>query len=91
MLLARSRAWWTVEEIVREHDFVDGVCRWCGGRRSEFLGALLTCIPRWVEAPPRSTPPSIFKDLASIGDRMREIQAEERPSTPAEHIPDELD
>jgi hypothetical protein len=80
-----------VEEIVREHDFVDGVCRWCGGRRSEFLTALLTCVPRWVEKPARSTPASIFNDLASIGDRMREIQAEEDPSAPAEHIPDEPD
>jgi len=34
-----------VEEVVREHDFVDGVCRWCGGRRSEFLTALLTSSP----------------------------------------------
>jgi hypothetical protein len=27
--------------------------------------------------PPRSTPASVFNDLASIGERMREIQAEE--------------
>jgi hypothetical protein len=75
--------------MVREHDFVDDVCRWCGGRRSEFLTHLLTCVPRWVEPPPRSTPASVFNDLASIGERMREIQAEEGLSTPAEHIPDE--
>jgi hypothetical protein len=74
------------QELIRDHDFVDGVCRWCGGRRSEFLTASLTCVPRWVEKPPRSTPASIFNDLASIGDRMREIQAEA-----AEHIPDEPD
>jgi hypothetical protein len=80
-----------VEEMVREHDFDEGVCRWCGGRRSEFLTALLTCVPRWVEKPPRSTPVSIFSDLASIGDRMRAIQAEEGPATPAEYIPDEPD
>jgi hypothetical protein len=71
-----------VEEIVREHDFVDGVCRWCGGRSSEFFTRLLTCVPRWVEAPPRSTPTSIFDDLAAIGERMREIQAEKTASAP---------
>jgi hypothetical protein len=63
--------------MVREHDFVDSICRWCGGRQSEFFTRLLTCVPRWVEPPPRSTPTSIFNDLTSIGDRMREIQAEE--------------
>ena len=77
--------------MVREHDFIDGICRWCGGHSSEFLTALLTCVPRWVEARPRSTPTSVFKDLASIGDRMREIQAEEIASAPVEHIPDEPD
>jgi hypothetical protein len=77
------------QELVREHDFVDGVCCWCGGCRSEFLTARLTCVPRWVDKPPRSTPASIFKNLASIGERMREIQAEEGPSTPAERIPDQ--
>jgi hypothetical protein len=73
-----------VEEIVREHDFDDGVCRWCGGRRSEFHTALLTCVPRWVEKPSRSTLASIFNDLASIGDRMREIQAEEGQRAPGD-------
>ena len=70
-----------MEEMVREHDFVDDVCRWCGGRRSEHLTQLLTCVPRWVEKP-RSTPTSIFNDLAAIGTRMREIQADERSSAP---------
>jgi hypothetical protein len=73
-----------VEEMVREHDFVDGVCRWCGGRRSEFLTRLLTCVPRWVAPRPRSTPPSIFDDLAAVGERMREIQAEEGLSAPGD-------
>jgi hypothetical protein len=77
--------------MVREHDFVDEICRWCGGRRSEFFTRLLTCVPRWVEPSPRSTPTSVFNDLTSIGERMREIQAEEGPSTSAEHIPDEPD
>jgi hypothetical protein len=77
--------------MVREHDFVDDICRWCGGRRSEFFTRLLTCVPRWVEPSPRSTPTSVFNDLASIGDLMRKIQAEEGPSTSAEHIPDEPD
>jgi hypothetical protein len=71
-----------MEEMVREHDFIDGVCRWCGGRDSEFLIRLLTCVPRWVEQRPRSTPTSIFNDLASVGERMREIQAEESPRAP---------
>ena len=56
----------------------------CADRRSEFLTALLTCVPRWVEKPPRSTPASIFNDLASIGDRMREIQAAEGLSAPGD-------
>lgn len=73
-----------MEEMVREHDFVDGVCRWCGGRRSEHLTALLTCVPRWIEKQPRSTPTSIFNDLASIGERMREIQVQEQPSAPGD-------
>ena len=73
-----------MEEMVREHDFVDGTCRWCGGRSSEFLTATLTCVPRRVEQRPRSTPTSIFNDLASIGERMREIQVEEQPSAPGD-------
>lgn len=44
----------------------------------------LTCVPRWGDRPTRSTPPSIFTDLTSIGDRMREIQAEEGPVSPLE-------
>jgi hypothetical protein len=75
---------YTVKEMVREHDFVDDVCRWCGGWRSEFFTRLLTCVPRWVETPPRSTPTSVFNDLASIGERMREIQAEEGLSAPGD-------
>jgi hypothetical protein len=71
------------KELIREHDFADGVCRWCGGRRSEFLTHRLTCVPRLVEAPPRPAPTSIFNDLGSIGQRMSEIQAEENPSAPA--------
>ena len=64
-------------QMVREHDFADGMCRWCGGHNSEFLTRLLTCVPSWIEAPPRSTPASIFSDLGSIGERMREIRGEE--------------
>jgi hypothetical protein len=67
-----------MEEMIREHDFIDGVCRWCGTRHN--LLRLLTCVPRWVERRPRSMPTSVFTDLASIGDRMREIRAEEQPS-----------
>lgn len=44
--------------------------------------ALLTCVPRWAEKPPRVRPTSIFNDLASIGERMREIQEEERRLAP---------
>jgi len=73
-----------VREIVREHDFVDGVCHWCGGRQSNLAANLLTCIPRHAEATPRSVPVSIFSDLGSIGDRMREIQAQEHPITPGD-------
>jgi len=73
-----------VQEMVREHEFIDGVCLWCGGRRSEFLTHLLTCVPRQVEKPPRSTPSSVFDDLASIGERMREIRAEESPRAPGD-------
>jgi hypothetical protein len=80
-----------VEEIVRDHDFIDGICRWCGGHSSEFLTQLLTCVPRWVETRPRPTPISIFNDPASIGERMREIQAGEIASAHAEDIPDEPD
>lgn len=73
--------------MVREHDFVDGVCRWCGGRRSEYLTQLLTCVPRWIELPPRSTPTSIFNDLGAIGERMRELQAEENLPASADPVP----
>lgn len=73
-----------MEEMVREHDFIDDVCRWCGGRRTEFLIRLLTCVPRWVEKRPRSTPSSVFTDLTSIGERMREIQAEESARAPGD-------
>jgi hypothetical protein len=72
------------QEMIREHDFIDDVCRWCGGRRSEFMTQLLTCVPRWVEPPLRSSPTSIFNDLAAIGERMREIQAEEDLSVPGD-------
>ena len=74
-----------MKQMVREHNFADGVCRWCGGRSSEFLTRLLTCVPRWIEEqPPRPTPTSIFNDLASIGERMREIRGEEGPSITGE-------
>jgi hypothetical protein len=66
--------------MVREHDFIDGVCRWCGGHNSEFLVHVLTCVSRFVDAPSRSTPSSIFADLGAIGERMREIQVEEKSS-----------
>jgi hypothetical protein len=71
-----------VKEFIRDHDFVDGTCRWCGGRSSEFLTRSLTCVPRWIETPASSTPTSIFSDLGAIGQRMRQIQAEEQPSAP---------
>lgn len=75
-----------MEQMVRDHDFVEGMCRWCGGRSSEFLTRLLTCVPRWIEMPARSTPASIFNDLTTIGERMREIQAEEtRPRLETKH------
>jgi hypothetical protein len=70
------------KEMVREHNFIDGVCRWCGGRDSEFLVRALTCVPRFVDAPSRSTPSSIFADLGAIGERLREIQVQEKPSEP---------
>ena len=69
-----------MEEMLREHDFIDGVCRWCGARHN--LLRLLTCVPRWVEKRPRRALTSVFIDLASIGERMREIQAEEQPCPP---------
>ena len=71
-----------MEEMLREHDFIDGVCRWCGARHN--LLRLLTCVPRWVEKRPRSTPTSVFADLASIGERMREMQAGERRCLPGD-------
>ena len=71
-----------MQESIREHDFIDGVCRWCGGRQSKHMAKLLTCVPRHAEATQRSVPRSIFTDLGAIGDRMREIQAEEGPATP---------
>jgi len=69
------------QELIRDHDFVKGLCRWCGGRDGGDP-TKLTCVPRWVDTSTRSTPTSIFTNLTSIGDRMREIQAEERPVTP---------
>jgi hypothetical protein len=75
----------TTKAIVRDHDFLDGICRWCGGRSSENL-AQLTCVPRLVEPPSRPTPTSIFADLTLIGDRMREIQADETAHTPSDTL-----
>jgi hypothetical protein len=71
-----------VKMMIREHEFVDDVCRWCGGHRRQFFERVLTCVPRLVEEPPRSTPTSIFNDLSAIGERMREIQAEEQADAP---------
>ena len=53
-----------------------------GGATANFWCMHLTCISRFVDVPSRSTPPSIFADLGAIGERMREIQGEEKPSEP---------
>ena len=59
---------------VREHEVVKGLCLHCGGREP---GAEMTCVSRFIDAPPRPKPSSIFDTPWEIGERMNEIMAEE--------------
>jgi hypothetical protein len=61
---------------IRTHDYVDGRCQHCGDKEGDNTGehAARSCIAR--EAP-RAAFVSVFADLTVIGDRMKEIQAEE--------------
>lgn len=59
--------------IIREHKHAaNGICKHCGAR-----GSQATCIPRHVPDPPRPLPPRFDADLSIIGERLRELMAEE--------------
>lgn len=63
-------------ETVREHEFVEKVCRHCGGQISTEVN-MMTCVPRQREARPRERPASFDALPWEIGDRMKEIMDEE--------------
>lgn len=58
---------------IAEHHFVDDKCQYCGVSSSE---AQRLC--EFRDAPPRAVPVSVFTDLGSIGDRLKEILREEQ-------------
>lgn len=65
--------------MIVEHEFVNGVCRWCGGRSGTVLPDTLTftCIARDGGHIIRSTPPSMFAGtMDEISERFRELQRE---------------
>jgi hypothetical protein len=61
---------------IRQHDYVDGVCQHCGDKETDNKGehAERLCVSRET---PRSIPVSIFANLGEIGNRLKEIRAEE--------------
>ena len=64
---------------MRAHEFARSAthCDHCGGAKAA-LGDHNTCVWRPdMPASARPIPPSIFDDLASIGERMKHIRAEE--------------
>lgn len=65
-------------ETVRLHEFVEKVCRHCGGRETTGVATeTMTCVPRQREAMPRQRPMSFDALPWEIGDRMKEIMDEE--------------
>lgn len=62
---------------INTHAFESGVCTFCKCLRDSPESAK-SC--DWRDAPPRPVPVSVFADLGSIGDRLKEIvQKEGRP------------
>lgn len=63
---------------MRQHEFIDGKCKHCGGHHSGDLSKLV-CVWRGDgPEPPRAVPPSIFAgDISHIGERAAQIRAEE--------------
>lgn len=57
---------------IAQHFFSEGKCVHCERPESEKEHS---CVYR--DPPPRAVPVSIFSDLGAIGDRMKEIQAQE--------------
>ena len=61
---------------IRQHDYIDGKCQHCGDKESDNVGerAGRACVSRET---PRSIPVSVFHSLSEIGERLKEIRAEE--------------